>query len=133
MDQLDIYNTLTKPILCGGDKDGNIYISDEIMRLKFNCDKIFSGISKGRTMIAQYKHLDMTRPVCTKIIRNGPVTVVFWDDGTKTLVRRNENTPDDPYFAFCAALAKKVYGNNTRVKKIISENTVEPKERKDKE
>lgn len=133
MNQLDIYNTLTKPTLLCGDMNGDIHIPDEIMRLKFTCDKIFPGISKGRTVIAPYKRPDKIRPVCTKIIRNGPVTVVFWEDGTKTLVRRNENTPDDPYFAFCAALAKKVYGNNTRVKKIISENTVEPKERKDKE
>ena len=120
MNQLDIYNTLTKPTLRDGDMDGDIH-------------KIFSEILKRCTIIAPYKHSDMIRPICTKIIRNGPVTVVFWDDGAKTLVRRNENTPDDPYFAFCAALAKRVYGNNTRIKKIISENTVEPKERKDKE
>lgn len=133
MDQLDIYNTLIKPTLLGGDMDGDIFIPNDILHLKFTCDKIFPKIAKGWTVIAPYKRSDKICPVCTKIIRNGPVTVVFWDDGTKTLVRRNENTPDDPYFAFCAALAKKVYGNNSRVKKIISENTVEPKERKDKE
>lgn len=70
------------------------------------------------------------KPDPTKIIRNGPVTVIFWDDDTKTLVRRNENSEDDLYLAFCAALAKKVFGNNTRVKKLIEEKTVKPKERK---
>lgn len=63
----------------------------------------------------------------TKIIRSGPMTIIFWDDGTKTKVRRAEGTPDDPYLAFCAGLAKKIYGNNTRVKKLIYEKTVETK------
>lgn len=63
----------------------------------------------------------------TKIIRSGPMTIIFWDDGTKTKVRRAEGTQDDPYLAFCAGLAKKIYGNNTRVKKLIYEKTVETK------
>lgn len=63
----------------------------------------------------------------TKIIRSGPMTIIFWDDGTKTKVRRAEGTQDDPYLAFCAGLAKKIYGNNTRVKKLIYEKTAETK------
>lgn len=63
----------------------------------------------------------------TKIIHSGPMTIIFWDDGTKTKVRRAEGAPDDPYLAFCAGLAKKIYGNNTRVKKLIYEKTVETK------
>ena len=72
-------------------------------------------------------------PKPKKIIRNGPATIIFWDDNTKTLVKRNEDCSDDPYLAFCAALAKKVYGNNSRVKKLIEEKTVPVKERKEKE
>lgn len=62
-----------------------------------------------------------------RILQNGPVTVVFWGDGTKTIVRRSENNADDPYSAFCAALAKKIYGNNSRVKKILEKKTVKAK------
>lgn len=62
-----------------------------------------------------------------RILQNGPVTVVFWGDGTKTIVRRSENSADDPYSAFCAALAKKIYGNNSRVKKILEKKTVKAK------
>lgn len=93
--------------------------------------------SNYQTMLHPYGHYfkesSYKAPSPKKIIRNGPVTVVFWDDGTKTLVRRNADSPDDPYVAFCAALAKKIYGNNTRVKKLITENTVEQKEKKNKE
>ena len=71
-------------------------------------------------------------PTPTKIIRSGPVTVIFWEDGTKTLVRRAKGAPDDPYLAFCAGLAKKIYGNNSKVKKLIEEKTVETKEKEKK-
>ena len=71
-------------------------------------------------------------PTPTKIIRSGPVTVIFWEDGTNTLVRRTEGAEDDPYLAFCAGLAKKIYGNNSKVKKLIEEKTVETKEKEKK-
>lgn len=71
-------------------------------------------------------------PAPTKIIRSGPVTIIFWEDGTKTLVRRAEGEEDDPYLAFCAGLAKKIYGNNSKVKKLIEEKTVETKEKEKK-
>ena len=67
-----------------------------------------------------------------QILQNGPVTIVFWKDGTKTLVRRSENSADDPYSAFCAALAKKIYGNNSRVKKILEKKTVKAKAKEKK-
>ena len=67
-----------------------------------------------------------------RIHQSGPVTVVVWEDDTKTVVRRSENTPNDIYAAFCAALAKKVYGNNTRVNKLLKEKVVIPKEKKGK-
>lgn len=54
-----------------------------------------------------------------KIIRSGEVTVVIWLDGSKTIVRRDPEDADNLYTAFCAALAKKVFDSNTRVKKII--------------
>ena len=56
-----------------------------------------------------------------KIIYNGVATVVFWEDGTKTVVKRAKGTKDDKYNAFCAALAKKVYGTNSRLKNCIKD------------
>lgn len=56
-----------------------------------------------------------------RIIYNDPATIVFWNDGTKTVVKRGENEKFNKYTAFCAALAKKMYGNNSRVNKIVNE------------
>ena len=54
-----------------------------------------------------------------KIIHNGPCTIVFWKDNTKTIVRLSEGEVYNEYTAFCAALAKKIFGNNTYVNKIV--------------
>ena len=59
-----------------------------------------------------------------RIIKNGPATVVFWKDGTKTVVKcAPETTPSD-YDAFTAALAIKIFGNNSRLKKMMKVLTV---------
>ena len=54
-----------------------------------------------------------------RIIYNVKATIVFWKDGTKTVVKLSEGDYDNPYNAFCAALAKKIFGNNSRVRKIV--------------
>lgn len=60
-------------------------------------------------------------PTPKKIIfnENYQVTVVLWEDGTKTIVRCAENTTPDPYAAYCAAFTKKCYGSNSKLKKTI--------------
>lgn len=64
-------------------------------------------------------------PEVKKIIHSGPVTIVFWTDDTKTIVRRASHDAYDEYNAFCAALAIKMYGNNSKLKKMIKKATVE--------
>lgn len=46
-------------------------------------------------------------------------TVVFWKDGTKTIVKCPEGTPYDEYTAFCMAVVKKFYGTNSAIKRVI--------------
>ena len=45
----------------------------------------------------------------TRILQSGNRTIVFWNDGTKTIVKRAEDEADNPYVAFTAALAIKTY------------------------
>ena len=58
-----------------------------------------------------------------RILRSGPATIVFWEDGDKTVVKRQSGEPDDPYVAFCAAVAIRIYGNNSKLKRMIAEKT----------
>ena len=62
-----------------------------------------------------------------RILRHGPATIVFWCDGTKTVVKRAPDEPDNEYTAFCAALARKIFGSNSAVKRLINQKTVPSK------
>lgn len=59
-----------------------------------------------------------------RIIRNGPATIVFWADDTKTIVKCAPDEEDNAYAAFTAALAIKIFGSNSGLKKLIKEKTV---------
>ena len=59
-------------------------------------------------------------PEPKKIIRSGEYTTVLWKDGTKTIVKRMPGSEDSDYAAFTAALAKKVYGTNSKVERIVA-------------
>ena len=60
-----------------------------------------------------------------KIKKDGRVTVVFWEDGTATDVKCGLEEKYDSYTAFCAALAKKVFGSNSALKRVIQNCPVE--------
>lgn len=60
-----------------------------------------------------------TKYTPTRILQSGDRVIVFWGDGSKTIVKRSSDTPDNIYGAFTAALAIKVYGNNSQVNRII--------------
>ena len=64
-----------------------------------------------------------------RIVRNGIATIVFWNDGTKTIVKRGEDEEDSEYSAFTAALAIKLYGSNSAVKRIVAETKEQKKQR----
>ena len=62
-----------------------------------------------------------------RILRSGPATIVFWEDGTKTVVKCAAHENDNTYAAFTAALAIKIFGSNSAVKKIVKSKTEEAK------
>ena len=68
-----------------------------------------------------------------RIVKSGRATIVFWEDGTKTVVKRSPDEPDNDYNAFLAALGIKIFGSNSQLKKIIKEQTVVQKPKKAKD
>lgn len=63
------------------------------------------------------------RNLIQKVVFSGPVTLVYWTDGTMTKVRRTDGEADDKEKAIAMALMKKLNGNKTnyirRLGKII--------------
>lgn len=54
-----------------------------------------------------------------QILKSGNRTIVFWSDGTKTIVKRAEDEPDNDYAAFTAALGIKIFGSNSALRRTI--------------
>ena len=74
-----------------------------------------AAIRKGMQEWKQHRD-QMKAPVVPAIMDikfNGPATIIFWSDGTKTVVKQNEN---EPYFdkekAIAMAVLKKSYPGN---------------------
>ena len=59
-----------------------------------------------------------------EIIYNDAATIVYWTDGTKTVVKCNENDEYSEYFGFIAAVAKKMYGGTGPINQIIKSKKV---------
>lgn len=54
-----------------------------------------------------------------RIIFNEPATIIFWSDGEKTVVKAAEGDEYNPYYGFCCAVTKRIFGNNSVIKKVM--------------
>lgn len=63
----------------------------------------------------------VTIPMPTRMLKNGRATVVFFADDTKVVVKLPDGVEDNEYNAFCAAIAKKMFGTNTRIKRRMEQ------------
>ena len=72
-------------------------------------------------------------PDIERIIFNPPATVVYWIDGTKTVVKTMEGDRFEKYAGFAMACMKKMFGSTGTAKNIMKEfdSTPEPKPKKE--
>lgn len=95
-----------------------------IENLMFNfqkeTDKMkYNEISNSITAVFT-THTNITiRLMIKKVIFSGPCTIVLWANGDKTVVKRAEGDKNDREVAVLYAIAKKKFGNITRVHKKL--------------
>lgn len=79
------------------------------------------------TLMPQYSFvpIDKVIPEVKRIIFHDPATIVFWKDGTKTVVKRMKDQEFSKYYGFLAALGKKLYKNNSHLQRMIEQYGVE--------
>ena len=70
-------------------------------------------------------------PTIKKVNFSGPMTVVIWEDGTKTLVKCSENDFFDCEKGLAMAIVKKMYGNDNSFHKIFKKWIPEESDHKD--
>lgn len=83
----------------------------------------YDGLSVRQALDDMKQSLYLTIATPERILKNGNVTVVFWGDGTKTIVKPEPGATLDDYTAFTAALAKRMFGSNSKLKKVIKTHT----------
>ena len=99
-----------------------------------SCKTLYQGLKKLQDEQVEYtKELrnkliggtdEMKNVDVKKIIFSGPKTIVLWSDGTKTIVSMSKDeTNFDPEAAFCAAYTKKMFGTNSKIKRVIKEKS----------
>lgn len=123
-------------VSCGFDFDINKYVHSAMENFcndkKDNTnntegDKKMNETKKVETKKTEEKKttIDMKAitPEYVEVQKNG-TTVVRWMDKTVTVVKCSEGDSYNTYSAFCAALAKKLYGSNSRVHKTVDEKLV---------
>jgi hypothetical protein len=69
----------------------------------FKCEIYANGLSNTNSKV-------YTSPF-EKVIFNDPATIIIWNDGTKTVVKCQNNEPFDPEKGLAMAIAKKFFGN----------------------
>lgn len=109
----------------------NNAISYQVNPLSFEYVPLFNTEEIVKSIHEQFKNVVVEREFTPKHIihnRKTDETIVIWKDGTRTTVKPMMGVPHNPYSAFTAALAKKVYGSNSRVNRIV-DMTKEPKKR----
>ena len=88
----------------------NLYISTDCNSGKSLADERTKNIYK-RMVNSMYGANPYYRPEIKEVIFNDPATIVFWTDGTKTVVKCQEGDIFDPEKGLTMAIAKKAYGN----------------------
>ena len=91
-------------------------ISERKPRYRSYYDMKPSGILSG----GRYIKLPQDMPVPKKVLRNGPATIIFWMDGTKTIVKKTEEDSDDPEKAIMYGIFKKMFSKKLYMKRYLN-------------
>lgn len=99
--------------------DGSFYITPSCLR------PLTYKIAKDEPVTITYEPTYFSNDAVTAALEiknvyfNDPVTVVMWNDGTKTIVRCSENDFYDPEKGLAMAIVKKAYGNDSKFHKVF--------------
>lgn len=80
------------------------------------------------------KKIESDRSIKFKeVIFNGPATIIYWKDGTKTVVKCTEGDTYNPEVGIAMATLKKIFGESyPKYRQCVSEAVNEHKEREKK-
>lgn len=68
------------------------------------------------SVMAEHKN---TCPDIDRVIVNKPAVIVYWKDGTKTVVKKQKGDKWDPEKGVAMAICKRLHGNTGRYNDVI--------------
>ena len=108
--------------------------------INFNCNSFFEcdhyqKVGNCDGCGNQYNQAKPKRPMTRtpdikKVIFNDPATIVYWNDGTKTVVKCQEGDVFDPEKGLAMAISKKYFGNKGNYCEVFKKWVPEEKEEK---
>lgn len=69
--------------------------------------------------IIKYNSNKNAIPEIKELVFNDPATIIFWEDGTKTIVKTQNGEAFDKEKGFCMAVVKKLFGNEGNYYNIV--------------
>ena len=81
----------------------------------------YNDYSLTTQLYKQVPKMDISS-IITRVVFNNPATIVFWNDGTKTVVKKSEDDIWDPEKGLCMAIIKKINGKTNFIRKVVEEN-----------
>ncbi len=99
---------LCEPSLSIAVSNGDVTISNTANNYKTN----YKYNGKDITLKAESYEF-MLLPAIKKVIFNPPATIVFWNDGKKTIVKASKDEKFSEEVGLCEAIAKRYFGNRS--------------------
>nr|DAH24509.1 MAG TPA: hypothetical protein [Bacteriophage sp.] len=82
-------------------------------------DKLMENLSNGFSNFYRTAY-GKNPPDVDHVIFNGQATIVFWEDGKKTVVKRKMDDPDNKNLAIMYAIMKRILGSTSAVNRYIN-------------
>lgn len=87
------------------------YHDDTHDTLRYSAADVKATTEMMKEICNTERELAMLVPEIKNVIFNNPATIVFWSDGTKTIVKCQKDETYDPEKGLSMAIAKKALGN----------------------
>ena len=89
--------------------------------------EFYSGYPRFDTQVDELRErmhspMKLAAPTVERVIYNDPATVVYWGDGTKTVVICHDGDVYDERTGFLLCCAKKLFGNTGRYNDVMKAN-----------
>ena len=89
-------------------------------------NKLMDILGNGLAIFSENLY-DKSTYTINHVIFNGPATIVFWEDGKKTVVKRKNGDHDNRSMAIMYAIMKRMFGSTSAVNRYIDKVVTEAK------